>query len=730
MKHALIGFEPSLWIKKLHLATRKVPCILQKSLHPGLVHTASAGRDVSLMCLAFGLEGLSLYLLWWLLPFHPGIVAGLAAFDTAGALLMHAGVADANLRAARTAVAVTEEEKAAIAAQRAWYYPWLRALGAVFILVPMVFKITSLFLLPHALVVLGGLAPALMVAFAGIALIHLFITGYALAHLRHRRAEQRELLALLRSAEMASDREAHANHIKAARAHHFATPLRLNEAEHTDGHRLHLLHADPDGLLHYELETRGRFDDPDLAFFVHGQQGPLEQMEVCRQGLIHQLLIEQSEPLASARQPARAALTAGEADSAAARRAVKNSAPAAAMLVLALAAAFGLASCKPEKPETLHMTLVSTRPLAASPAAPLPESVLGLLAPARPLAGRFVPCGQVLRIDLGAEAVTDLTPREAEANAAQKAVQAAWQVSSPVIELAKAADYLRGQSAGPLARQAAHLSEPSLAEKLAALIHAARAEGREVLALSPAARDGVVKLAKDLSLDARPTVKDALQFIEEKLRAGINSGLLVLLDPPVFEEPQPLSGEARFARNPPQPAGESKTGPADDAKPATPEKKAAETGAAVPAQVLSVPGNSTTVIVNQSGKAEIAVQLPEGARPVGSPVLFATNSARLAGTAPETISGIAAAIKAGGLKRVILIASADASGSEQGNAVLARQRGEVVAAALLKHGVVVEQVLSVGDSLAPEIASRDQKRDHRSVCVFSIGDAAPATGAF
>ena len=108
------------------------------------------------------------------------------------------------------------------------------------------------------------------------------------------------------------------------------------------------------------------------------------------------------------------------------------------------------------------------------------------------------------------------------------------------------------------------------------------------------------------------------------------------------------------------------------------------------------------------------------ARRIGEPVLFATNSARLSENASESIATIAYEINRSGFKRVILIASADASGSEKGNSELSRHRGEVVAAAFLKAGVAVESVLSVGDSFAPEGTPASERKNFRTVFAYTV----------
>jgi outer membrane protein OmpA-like peptidoglycan-associated protein len=313
----------------------------------------------------------------------------------------------------------------------------------------------------------------------------------------------------------------------------------------------------------------------------------------------------------------------------------------------------------------------------------------------------------VVRLDLADNNTENLAPQDT-AGTTQKAVERAWQIESPVVELAKAAEYLRGHGSGLAAKPAAALNAESASKRLAEAVAAARSEGREVVAISTAAKDGAVTIAKGVSVEARSSAKEACAFIEEKLKAGAQPSVLMLLDPPVYNEAKPREIT---------PTQQPKTVDAE-AKPEQPETR------------MTMPGSSTTVIVNtpRDGKPEIAVKLPEGARRIGEPVLFSNNSARLSGCASESIAAIAEAIKRSGFKRVILIASADASGSEKGNSELARHRGEVVTAAFLKAGVAVESVLSVGDSFAPEGAPASERKNFRAVCAYTV-DAVTAASA-
>ena len=726
MKNSHINIELSLATKKLHRAARKAARKLGNMTHPGLVHTASPHRDVALMITAFLLEALSLALLWFKLPFGLGIIAGLAAFDTAGALLAHAGMADRNWRAAEIEAASTPEEKAAIVAQRPGYFKWLRALGMVLILGPLAFKVGSLLILPHALQILGGFAPALMVAFFGVAAIHLFATGYALAHLRFNRAERRDRLAMLRSGRFAGDRERHENWIKATREHRFVTFQHLKSVQHTDGHSLQLESIAPDGRRHYLLTTRGHFDDADLDFMVNGQPDSDAMTVLGREGLRAQLAIEESEPLTSSKLPpereappaiaperARALVAdAGPVHATVQPAAVSgnDSTPAvrAAMRGVAMAVvgvlSLGLAGCGPEKPESVKLSLVATQPLTRT-SAHLPESVLALLAPPVPLAGKFVPLGEIVRLDLPGENTESLAPEDT-ANGTQKALEVAWQIESAELELAKASDSLHARVAGLAAKPAADLDADTAAKRLAEYVTGARKEGREVLAVTRAAKDGAVTIAPGVSVDARTSVKAAIALIEERLRAGAEASVVVLLDPPAFAEPAPkLAGE---------PVKTART----EEKESTPPVPAA---AQPEPQIVSVPGSTTMVIVNPGNgeKQQVVFQLPEGSQQIGEAILFGSNSARLTEKARKIIEEIANAVKSAGGWRVTLVAGADPVGTEEANLRLASLRGAVVKAALIARGLAVDALIPVGDCLAPSNTPSAQRAEFRAVKVYT-----------
>ena len=745
MKNALLNCEISLASKKLHRATRKAARIIGNMIHSGLVGTASPDRDVWFMILAFFLECATLAVLWWKLQFGLGLAAGLVAIDSAGALLTHVGVGDRNWRAAQIGAAATAEEKAAIAVQRPGYFAPLRALGILCILGPLCFKVASLFTLPGALTVLAGLTPFLLVAFFSVAAIHLCATGYAVAHLRYRRAERRDQMAMLRSEKFAHDRDEHLHRIKGTREHRFTTFQHLTPVHHTDGHSLTLEAVDADGLRHFLLSTRGRFDDSDLDYMANGQKDAHAKTVLCQEGLRAQLVIEQSEPLTSTKVEAEEKLSAANiaptlstVDPVLARQSVPpavsavsgngsqspfpNAVRGVAMAVMG-ALALGLAGCEQQKPEPVKVSLVATKPLTRS-AARLPENVLDLLAPPRPLAGKYVPLGEIVRLDLPGENTESLAPAETT-NGAQKAMELAWQAGNPELELAKSADSLRARVAGLAAKASGDLDAETAAKRVVEFVATARKEGREVLAVSRSAKDGVVAIAKGVTVEARATAKEAAAFIEEKLKGGASANVAVLLDPPVYSEPVPkLASELGNTTAHPEANGSAaeppKAAPADAPQVAQPGPR-----------ILPVSGSSTTVNVHLSeserGNAvpQITFELPAGSRQVGRSILFATNSWRLTEEGGREIEAIVAAVKNAGGLRVTIVAGADGTGTEERNGHLADRRGAVVKAALMARELVVDLVV-VGDALSPANTPVAQRAEFRAVKVFSVQNPSTA----
>ena len=720
MKNSHLQFEPSLATKRLHRATRKAVRTIGNMIHSGLVHTASPHRDVAFMITAFVLEAVSLMLLWFKLPFGLGLVAGLATIDTAGAWLMHIGVGDRNWRAAEIGAASTAEEKAAIAAQRPWYFAVLRGFGMLLILGSLLFKVGSLLMLPHALPILGGFAPALMVAFFGVAAIHLFATGYAVAHLRYQRAENRDRRAMLRSEKFAAGRDVHENRIKAEREHRFVNRLNLVPVQHTDGHSLQLEYVDADENRHFLLITRGRLDDADVDFLCNGQKDALGKTLVCQEALRAQLVIEQTEPLTSSKPVmsdkalADPVLRSGPGAEAMSVRATVPSAdtamadngstPSASgttrMVTMAVVSAFtlSLGGCGHEKPEPVKVSVVATKPLTRS-ATHLPESVLDLLAPPKPLAGKFVPLGEIVRLDIAGDNTESLAPDD-RASGAQKALQAAWQIESAELELANSAESLRGRPAGITAKPAGDLDAAGAAKRLSEVVTTARKEGREVLAVSKATKNGALTIAPGVSVEARPTSKEACAFISERLKAGAEPSVLVLLDPPIFAEPASDASQPK----PEKEANDDKRLAEDRAEPESrPETR-----------IVPVPGSSNTIIFESNPPN---LRLPGNARLVGEPIAFENGSARLTKTGRETLATIIQTLTAMGYKSTILVASADSQGSEPYNDQLANRRGQTVQAWLLERGISAD-LISTGKNLTPQQAPRDQLGQYRTVRVY------------
>lgn len=168
--------------------------------------------------------------------------------------------------------------------------------------------------------------------------------------------------------------------------------------------------------------------------------------------------------------------------------------------------------------------------------------------------------------------------------------------------------------------------------------------------------------------------------------------------------------------------------PSEGEVPPTVEGEEGETAVKSERELVPVTGG-TTVIVNPANgeKPAIVVQRPETAQRIGEPILFEVNSAKLSRRAWEIIDEIAAQLKRTRQHRVILEAGADASGGERANVDLATYRGRAVQAALLARGIVVESLLSIGESHAPDEANRQERSQFRAVHVFTIDP--PTTAA-
>jgi len=296
MKPQYLNLEYSRATKWLRRPTRKAARIRGGFVHPGLAMTSHAARDIGLALSGLLLDLGSLIYLYMKMPFHLGILGGLIAFDIAGAWLRHCGIGDLHWRAAQIAVAETVEDQAAIRAQRPRYYGFLNFLGTLLIVIPVIFKVGSL-LVAGALPVLGGMGPALIILYFAVAAIHLNFTGYAFAHVRARRAEKAEENALLRSSPVKGGRASHENHVKAGREHHFESAVPLVTIDDMNGHSLVYDGATSSGTDAYRLCTQSQLDDDDLDTMVQRQKNAAQQATLYREGLRHQLEIEDSEPM-------------------------------------------------------------------------------------------------------------------------------------------------------------------------------------------------------------------------------------------------------------------------------------------------------------------------------------------------------------------------------------------------------------------------------------------------
>ena len=122
---------------------------------------------------------------------------------------------------------------------------------------------------------------------------------------------------------------------------------------------------------------------------------------------------------------------------------------------------------------------------------------------------------------------------------------------------------------------------------------------------------------------------------------------------------------------------------------------------------------------NSSAPATVDVRLPENALPVGEPVYFERYSWKLTPGGWRAVESIVAEMKRSGRQRVTLVASADAVDGESANVEVSKRRGQAVEAALVERGIVVQSVLSVGESLARDDTPRELRSKFRKVCAYS-----------
>lgn len=168
----------------------------------------------------------------------------------------------------------------------------------------------------------------------------------------------------------------------------------------------------------------------------------------------------------------------------------------------------------------------------------------------------------------------------------------------------------------------------------------------------------------------------------------------------------------------PQAPAEEPGHPEDNAE-ASSQRQSGELSEEDKRQLVQIPG--TTVIVNTptGQKPTIAVHRPEKYQLIGEPILFEHDSSKLTLPAWNVIEAIAAELKRTGRNRVTLEAGADPAGGERVNADLADRRGRAVQAAFLKRGIVVESLLSIGESHAPDETKEQDRAQFRAVRVYT-----------
>jgi len=110
-----------------------------------------------------------------------------------------------------------------------------------------------------------------------------------------------------------------------------------------------------------------------------------------------------------------------------------------------------LSSCDEDgEPEHVKLQVIATAPLAANPQSPLPDKVIALAAPAAPLAKRYIPSVDVVRLDTPEPQTATLDGNNGSESEAEKLVREAWKFQSADSELTKVRDHVRNLKAGAL----------------------------------------------------------------------------------------------------------------------------------------------------------------------------------------------------------------------------------------------------------------------------------------
>lgn len=752
MKPNDINFESSANSKSPFWGTRARILSLGGFTYLGLTDAAHAERDVALLALAFMLEAVSFAVLGHKFNFAGSLIIGLWVFDIAGALLWHAGSADSRLRDAKIKTAASHEDEEAIREQRPQRYAWLNALGAILIAGPCVFK--CLLLLSNLLVfkVMGLGGPALLVAYIGIAVIHFGFTGHALAYLRAMRAEKKELSSMLKSGGTDEERKRHPNRIKAHRKHYFISQMKLMEVDNIGGHSLkhEMSYAGPG--FRYVLTTWGRLFDNQVAEMAARQTNPEQKSKLGREGLIHQLDIEQSAPLAAAEietadthaavqvaasHPHPELTTAPRSGSV-----PMNGLRQAGVALLMLGCILGMSSCNQPETKKVNVVIVADHALAAGEKTPMPENLVNLIAPEVPLMERFVIEPSAVRLDLlnGSEATNLLPP--ADANALFGAIQDMSQLNSPELEAADRRQRLARAQATVLGTKKGVATSSSVAlwqqwaqanheagYKVIALRQKARPSGTEPLDLT-----GIGKVSEVSKPEEVHVLMAAL------LKNEPESSFAVLIDPPVTQPLQvvkdPLSIPAPTEEAAPESSGVQETQSSREVGHTKKDKLEGATAStkATVGITSSSPSHNVTVsgpfifMPEKSGElpkvtdADGRVHAIKKQELAGS-VPFEKTSSRITPKTEQALVEIETKCKSDGIIGVILEGSADPKGGKDMVEDLSQRRCNTVRSWLLERGIPTLECIPLGADRVPTSTSVDDYERHRNVRVYIMRPA-------
>lgn len=445
----------------------------------------------------------------------------------------------------------------------------------------------------------------------------------------------------------------------------------------------------------YRLVTLGRLDDDDVDTMVARQKKPAQQATLFRECFKHQLQIEESEPLTAG---------PGQDEGSAPRAATSPVVPInggfrtegigrAAALILASIAALGLGACKPAKPEKTKLQIVTLSQQTSAAMEPLPERIVSMAGPEKPLGGKFVPTPELIRLDTAEQRSSGI-----EVPVASGA--AGFSFESPELELKKLRDALGQAQSGILAEPTGN---PETAKtRLTEWVRQATSEGTYVLAVGSNLKgSSEYEVAPGLKVPAVEKPSEVAGKLEGQLKQGPR-GLALILDPPVVSKM--VAATPPVVPTPPV----QQVLPVANSAPANMEGLR-DSQQSPPPDKIQAPGNNTVIVEIQPGAVNAATgPLPPAvaaAKPVGKPEITGLpalaqkvgkirfeEKARVTESVKRDLTTTVEAMKkmkAPTDLKIFLSASADSRPYSKGNLELSRQRAEVVRAELLEHGFVV-----------------------------------------